>query len=126
MRIRPLLHNWALESESSPVQATEDGAFMEPRGCNRWQSVANRIGAEAAETSQNRCRRLRPVAVRSAGKEGVDGSSPSEGLKLLPAQTQFLLPRSAAKCCFDVHRTATAWTSAVLRRARVGVEKADC
>ena len=25
---------------------------MEPRGCNRWQSVANRIGAEAARTNQ--------------------------------------------------------------------------
>src|SRR5438309_8319162 len=24
--------------------------FMEPRGCNRRQSIANRIGAEAAET----------------------------------------------------------------------------
>jgi hypothetical protein len=30
---------------------------MEPRGCNRWQALAN-----AAD-----------------GKEGVDGSSPSEG-----------------------------------------------
>ena len=32
---------------------------MEPRGCNQWQSVANRIGVEAARTSQNRCRGLR-------------------------------------------------------------------
>ncbi len=31
---------------------------MEPRGCNRWQSVANRHG-----------------------KEAVDGSSPSEGFR---------------------------------------------
>src|SRR6266511_4120331 len=45
---------------------TGDGAFMEPRGCNRWQSVANRIGAEGAKTSENRCRGLRPVADRSA------------------------------------------------------------
>ena len=25
---------------------------MEPRGCNRWQSVANQIGAEPAKTSE--------------------------------------------------------------------------
>src|SRR5439155_17847672 len=47
---------------SSPGKTTKDGAFMEPRGCNRWQSVANRIGAEAAKTSENRIRGLRPVA----------------------------------------------------------------
>src|SRR5438034_3537011 len=42
-----------------------DGAFMEPRGCNWWQSTANRTGPEAPKTSQNRCRPLRPVAARS-------------------------------------------------------------
>ena len=35
---------------------------MEPRGCNPWQPVANRSGATTAESSQNRCDRLRPVA----------------------------------------------------------------
>src|SRR5947199_370381 len=45
-----------------PYQTTRDGAFMEPRGCNRWQSAANRLSAETAETRQNRCRGLRPVA----------------------------------------------------------------
>ena len=38
---------------------------MEPRGCNRWQPVANHARAKSAKTSH--------------GKEGVDGSSPSEG-----------------------------------------------
>src|SRR5207253_11230724 len=56
-----------------------DGAFMEPRGCNWWQSTANRTGAKGPKTSQNRCRPLRPVAARSNGNERVDGSSPSEG-----------------------------------------------
>ncbi|TML09536.1 MAG: hypothetical protein E6G38_05690 [Actinobacteria bacterium] len=37
----------------------------EARGCNWWQSTANRTGAEAPKTSQNRCRPLRPVAARS-------------------------------------------------------------
>src|SRR2546422_16279 len=39
---------------------------------------------ETAETSENRCRALRPVA-RDDGKEGVDGSSPSEDLHKIPA-----------------------------------------
>ena len=42
---------------------------MEPRGCNRWQSVANVIRAEAAKTSEIRCRGLRPVATSSAHRE---------------------------------------------------------
>jgi hypothetical protein len=52
---------------------------MEPRGCNRWQPVANRTGrgtAKQAETVAVGCDRLREGA---DGKEGVDGSSPSEG-----------------------------------------------
>jgi hypothetical protein len=52
---------------------------MEPRGCNRWQSVA--IGS-----AQNPRNEAKTVAVgcdllpeAAHGKEGVDGSSPSEG-----------------------------------------------
>jgi RNA polymerase sigma-70 factor, ECF subfamily len=39
-----------------------DGAFMEPRGCNRWQPAANRPKAETAKTSEIHCHQLRPVA----------------------------------------------------------------
>ena len=53
---------------------------MEPSGCNRWQSVAN-------ATPPKRLRQAKTVAVACDqlpepfhGKEGVDGSSPSEGL----------------------------------------------
>src|SRR2546425_6633559 len=31
-----------------------DGAFMEPRGCNPWQSAANRPGPETAKPSEIR------------------------------------------------------------------------
>ena len=58
---------------------------MEPRGCNRWQSAANRSGARTekqAKTVAVRCDRL-PSGVH--GKEGVDGSSPSEGSAKAPA-----------------------------------------
>jgi hypothetical protein len=59
---------------SSPLRAarvlstrtTADGAFMEQSGRNRWQLVANGTALKAAETSQNRCHGLRPVAKGSA------------------------------------------------------------
>ena len=54
---------------------------MEPRGCNRWQLVANAIVPETVETSEIRCHALRPLAGDVHGKEGVDGSSPSEGFR---------------------------------------------
>jgi hypothetical protein len=44
----------------------EDGALMEQSGGKQWQPVANRSGLKTAQTSQNRCRRLPPVADRSA------------------------------------------------------------
>src|SRR5215211_7931003 len=50
---------------------------MEPSGRNRWQPVANGTTPRTAQTGENRCRGSRRVD----GKEGVDGSSPSEGLK---------------------------------------------
>src|SRR6266540_3856870 len=36
----------------SSARATHDGAFMEPRGCNRRQSAANQSAARTAGTSQ--------------------------------------------------------------------------
>ena len=69
---------------------------MEPRGCNRRQSLANSLSLETPKTSQIRCDRLPPIACDVHGKEGVDGSSPSEGSfkKTKPPQmAAFLLPR---------------------------------
>jgi nucleoside-diphosphate-sugar epimerase len=48
-------------SRSQHGQRT-NGAFMEPRGCNRWEPAARHAVARTAEISQNRCRGLRPVA----------------------------------------------------------------
>src|SRR6266536_5701452 len=50
---------------------TAYGAFMEQSGRNRWQAVADGTAPKAAQTGENRCRWLRPVAVNN-GKEGVD------------------------------------------------------
>ena len=59
-----------------------DGASMEQSGRNQWQSVANEMGPKKrlkrAKTFAVGCDQLRPGP---HGKEGVDGSSPSEGLK---------------------------------------------
>jgi hypothetical protein len=52
---------------------------MESRGCNRWQPVANGEAQKPhkqAKTFAVGCDRL---PQRAHGKEGVDGSSPSEG-----------------------------------------------
>jgi len=57
-----LIAERVLPPTMSPTPTTRDGAFMEPRGCNWWQSVANQIGPEAAQTSEIRCRQLPPVA----------------------------------------------------------------
>jgi hypothetical protein len=57
---------------------------VEPSGGNRWQPVANGSAPKAAPMSENRC-----------GKEGVDGSSPSEGFEnsLLISSFRSLLRR---------------------------------
>jgi hypothetical protein len=81
----------------SPTLTTKDGAFMEPRGCKRWQ--------EARQIAQPRKRRNHAKTVAAGcdrlpsgahGKEGVDGSSPSEGLKS-PAHRHLLLSLQARR-----------------------------
>ena len=79
---------------------------MEPSGRNRWQAVAN------GTASKKRLKQAKTVAagcdrLPESGKEGVDGSSPSEGLRLLPAQRPFSLFPSAAEARVSVHRAST-------------------
>ncbi len=73
------------EAEGATIRRAADGAFMEPRGCNRWQSAANPAAAETAKIGQIRCQRLPPVD----GKEGVNGSSPLEGFSKLLLLSSF-------------------------------------
>jgi hypothetical protein len=57
---------------------------MEPRGCNRWQPLANPPPQEPRKQAKAvavGCDRLPGGA---HGKEGVDGSSPSEGSAKAP------------------------------------------
>jgi hypothetical protein len=78
---------------------------MEPSRRNQWQSAANRPAAETAEQAKS-------VAVGCDwlprdGKEGVDGSSPSEGFGFLPAQLMLLLSWLAPAAGVGVHAAST-------------------
>ena len=59
---------------------------MEPRGCDPWQSAANRPGPETAKTSEIRCHRLPPVARDVHGKQGVCRGLPPVAGCPLPAK----------------------------------------
>src|SRR5581483_5855114 len=69
------------------------GAFMEPSGRNRWQPAANATVARTAQTGD--------------GKEGVDGSSPSEGFSFLPAYSSLSFSGVTPAGGFGVHRAST-------------------
>src|SRR5947209_3751503 len=60
------------------------GAFMEPSGCNRWQPVANAQPPGAAKSSKTFAVGCDHLPFAAHGKEGVDGSSPSEGSARTP------------------------------------------
>jgi hypothetical protein len=63
---------------------------MEPGRRNQWQSLANRTAPKARKPSEIRCCGLPPVAA-THGKEGVDGSSPSDGFDKSPANWPIVL-----------------------------------
>jgi hypothetical protein len=64
---------------------------MEPSGRNWWQPVANGRAPRTAQSSENRCRGLHQSPELFHGKEGVDGSSPSEGFAKDPHSGAFLV-----------------------------------
>jgi hypothetical protein len=64
---------------------------MEPSGRNRWQPVATGAGSKSLERADPQ-----PVATHgngfgAHGKEGVDGSSPSEGFRKFLLSDSFLV-----------------------------------
>jgi hypothetical protein len=73
---------------------------VEPSGRNRWQSAANGISAKPRKWAKT-------IAMGCDGKEGVDGSSPSEGFAIQPAISAFLLSALTLVCCLGVHATST-------------------
>jgi hypothetical protein len=78
------LRRGGIPSLASSEKTTKDGASMGPSGRNQWQPVANGAAPKTAQTREIvavDCQRLPP---RLHGKEGVDGSSPSEGSVKVP------------------------------------------
>jgi hypothetical protein len=69
---------------------------MEQSGRNRWQPVANGTRPESAQTSETVALGCDQLPAAFHGKEGVDGSSPSEGLKVLHTGTSCCLFRHDA------------------------------
>jgi hypothetical protein len=83
---------------------------MEQRGRNGWQTFDSPKGRNWLDLAPRRCHWLPPVAVWIAGKEGVDGSSPSEGFAKSAAYR--LLPFAIwtkDRIC-NVHETSTEWS----------------
>jgi hypothetical protein len=67
---------------------------MEPRGCNRWQSAASHAVARTAEIGKTVATGCHPFPEKFHVREGVDGSSPSEGSAKAPHDATFCFVRS--------------------------------
>jgi hypothetical protein len=75
----------------SGVLRNADGAFMEPSGRNQWQPVTNRNAAKRPKQAKTVATGCDWLPIGAYGKEGVDGSSPSEGLPKVPANPHFVV-----------------------------------
>jgi hypothetical protein len=79
----------------------------------RLWSLAGATGGNRSQMAvlQKRLKQAdrQPLATRRKGygKEGVDGSSPSEGFSFLPAQPALSFSGVAPTGCFGVHRAST-------------------
>jgi hypothetical protein len=54
---------------------------MEQSGRNRWQPLANPQASQTAYSTETVSTGCHPLPPHLHGKEGVDGSSPSEGFR---------------------------------------------
>src|SRR6266576_1863033 len=68
-----------------PFWADWAGTVMEQRGCNRWQTFGSPKGRKWLDLPRTVATGCHPLPFGSHGKEGVDGSSPSEGFRKSPA-----------------------------------------
>ena len=62
---------------------------MEPSGRNQWQPVANATGRKRVKQTDRQALATHGNGPRAHGKEGVNGSSPLEGLKKGPQMRAF-------------------------------------
>ncbi len=97
-----------VQKQRPGARTTMHGAFMEPSGRNRWQPVANgkpRKWLNQAKTVAVGCDGL-PIGAH--GKEGVDGSSPSEGFAKVAANRRLPFAIRTMNRMLGVHQTSTA------------------
>jgi hypothetical protein len=78
------------EISDDPV-ASNDYKTWSPYGAPWWQTLPTGRKSEEVENGRNKRKPLPWVATGCDGKEGVDGSSPSEGFAVQPATSAFLL-----------------------------------
>jgi hypothetical protein len=94
--------------------------------------VANAGNRSQIQTGQKRAKQAKSVAVGCArlpgahGKEGVDGSNPSEGFGLFAAQRSLLSSTSTATFGFDVHAASTSVHGSDSGTSRTDAEGLDC
>jgi hypothetical protein len=72
---------------------------MEPSRRNQWQSAANRPAAETAEQAKSVAVGCDWLPRASNGKEGVDGSSPSEGFAKALQSARFVFGSTCSSSC---------------------------
>jgi hypothetical protein len=80
----PAITGLLLDRQRDVVRTPWDGALTEPNGRNPWQAVANRKAAEQLKQAQAVATGCDKLPIGAHGKEGVDGSSPSEGSAKVP------------------------------------------
>src|SRR2546430_12410970 len=110
---------------------------MEPRGCNRWQAVANPKARRSAETSETVAVGCDQLPIGAHGKEGVDRSSPSEDSAKAPeigtffsdcfarSTTRNLAQRAqVAIAIYDSHRPG-GWSAVYMTAVAEGLEDVD-
>src|SRR2546421_992062 len=78
-------------SESARFWADWDGTVMEQRGRNRWQTFGSPKGRKWLDLARTVATGCHQLPFESHGKEGVDGSSPSEGSRKSPENAGLLL-----------------------------------
>ncbi len=68
---------------------------MEPSGRNQWQPVANAQAPKRLKQAKTVATGCDQLPIGAHGKEGVDGSSPSEGFEKPPQTAPFHSDRLA-------------------------------
>src|SRR6266540_4483050 len=92
----------------SSARATHDGAFMEPRGCNRRQSAANQSAARTAGTSMVRRGSTVRVRQRASGFFVLRCWFRFRGQRRIPDSTSTQRPPTSTACSGTCGRSQAA------------------